>query len=189
MVLMYINTIVAAGSCGYALANHHQRIGTENAAEVAILRLPIVQKQRKENGLKPDLVPVAFLLDLVSLAIAVWTVWVSCTYNPGDVALAVMGLSGWLFVSLYFWTCFVDGCLMNCAIFSSSYELQMLSTFFFWSFITLTAVFGIIFGDSGVAIFTWLTAMYTAGLFGYTLAVYHKYTYKKGASAKLKATK
>ncbi|KAK3153314.1 hypothetical protein QOZ80_2BG0170670 [Eleusine coracana subsp. coracana] len=187
MVVMYLNTIVAAGSCGYAIANHRQRIGAENSAQIAaimdlntiVVRLciPLHHKERKEKGLEdPDLVAPAFLLCLASLAFAVWTVWMSCTYNPaGDVAAAIMDLSVWLSIGLFPWACFVDGGLMDRAIFSS-YTLQMLFLSCFMMFMMLMTVFLVIFGDSGVAIITWLTAMAAAGLFGYTIAVYHQYS-------------
>jgi hypothetical protein len=52
MVAMYLSTtIVAAGSCGdYALANHRQRMGTENSADIAILsRLPRALRLRERK--------------------------------------------------------------------------------------------------------------------------------------------
>lgn len=179
MVVMYLNTIVAAGSCGYALANRRQRMGTETPAEIAALCLPLHRKERKERGFgEPDLVPVAFLLCLASLGFAVWTVWISCTYSPGDAVAAVLDLSGWLAMGLFAWNWFVDTCLMECAIFSS-YTMGLLFVSSFMFFFSLMAMFVVIFGDSGAAIITWITAIISAGLFGYTVAVYHQFNSRR----------
>lgn len=91
MVIMYLDSVLAAGFFGAVLAQHRQSNGTERSALLAVVKAP-VGKRRRNLG-------VYFFLAVVTLAYAprlVWMMLPSTRYDAMDVAIGLLACLAFL---------------------------------------------------------------------------------------------
>ncbi|CAO2147961.1 unnamed protein product [Urochloa humidicola] len=169
-LIAHLNSCLAVGMLGYAIAERRQRDGTEVSAAAAA-RYPS-DDESKAAGKKQLFFRtlgglITKLITLVFAASVLWLVWHRADFPVEELILYVfLPLSG----VLLFWIMYVGGMLLRGALIQEAVMLFLVTYFFAVGFgFTVVSVLN---GEIAAMGFTSLAMLGFPGFFGYSLSVY-----------------
>ncbi|XP_006645952.3 uncharacterized protein LOC102708488 [Oryza brachyantha] len=175
MVLVHLNSVLAAGMAGLALAERRRSDGTERAAD----NVPVFSDKEEEYA-SNFVIFSALMISLVLTVPTVYIAWVFLFHLADYTVDGIIGDLSYVIMSyLFFWTIFLTHHLLRGALINEDNH-------FYTFLITGSAVaaspllVSIIF-DSNVAatVVLWLGVELLTVFFGYCLAVYSFYKHKR----------
>ncbi|XP_062183000.1 uncharacterized protein LOC133887099 [Phragmites australis] len=162
MLIAYLNSHIAVGMMGYALAERRQRDGTE----VSAAAVPILSDEQAERLLHLQMLGGAYHV-LLTLGVAAYVAWVLCHMADYPTEQLVMHVFFPLSGLLLFWIPFVASMLLQGALMAETEHILLIIYLFFT--VLLFALTSVTLGDIWAMIIAWLATLGLSGFFGYCL--------------------
>jgi hypothetical protein len=165
MVIMYLESVVAAGLFGATLAQHRQSNSTETVALVAVANARAINKKPNPSNKKV----VYYILGFMALCYAPRLVWLLVVDSPVDVAVGLFGLIG--FLQFFHISCVVGS--LNGAVFTNDSSVWVIMYFAFVAILFITSY--ILGGEAVGVTVVWLCILASTAFLGYYHHVHVSY--------------